>query len=746
MTEHDPRRQALRPTPRFDEVPLRPTPPPRDDPSLEIDEHGIGWLVLDDPDRKVNVLTEAVMRRLTELIEEVDRLVAARQMRALVVTSGKQRSFVAGADVDAIAEIREPHEGEAAARLGQATFMDLEWLATPTIAAIDGICLGGGTELALACRHRVASDSPKTRIGLPEVQLGIVPAWGGTTRLPRLVGLQAALPILLTGEPISASQARRIGLVDEVLPAHGFRERVRDFTRAALEGASPQRRRRGLLWRVLEKTPPGRRLILAAAKRQVRARTGGNYPAPLALIQVLEKGLGGSVAASLEMEAAAAGELIASDVSKNLIRVFHLREHAKKETGAAPGVSGRPVESVVVLGAGVMGGGIAQLLAYKGIRVRMKDVRHEAIAGGLQHARALFDDAVERRKLTAREADQRMELISGRIGYHGVGDADLVIEAVVEKMEVKRTVLCEAEERARATCVLATNTSSLSVDEMAEALARPERIVGMHFFNPVHRMPLVEVIRGAQSTDEAVATVYRLALELGKVPVVVRDAPGFVVNRILGPYLNEAGWLLSDGASIEQIDGAARSFGMPMGPVRLLDEIGLDIARHAADTLYRAFGERMLPAPPLQALAGTNRLGKKNARGFYRYENGSGKGVDETVYAELGTGEPDRDGPDDDEIRMRLVLAMVNEAARTLGGRVVTHAGEIDLAMIMGTGFPPFTGGLLRFADTMGPPAIVAYLEDLTERAGARFEPAPLLAELAGKECSFYDAFGGAGA
>jgi 3-hydroxyacyl-CoA dehydrogenase/enoyl-CoA hydratase/3-hydroxybutyryl-CoA epimerase len=271
----------------------------------------------------------------------------------------------------------------------------------------------------------------------------------------------------------------------------------------------------------------------------------------------------------------------------------------------------------------------------------------------------------------------------------------------------------------------------------------------MHFFNPVHRMPLVEVVRGARSSDQAVATVYRLALDLGKVPVITADGPGFVVNRILGPYLNEAGWLLADGATIEQIDGAAKAFGMPMGPVRLLDEVGLDVARHAASTLYHAFGERMLPAPALQALASAasaggpaTRLGKKNGRGFYKYENGRDTGVDESVYAELDLQPATRDRPDDDEIRMRLVLAMVNEAARTLADRVVRRTGELDLAMIMGTGFPPFTGGLLRFADTMGLEAIVAYLEDLTRRAGARFEPAPLLRELVAKQSTFYEAFG----
>ena len=715
-------------------------------PSLQIDEHGIGWLILDDPKRRMNVLTEAVMRRLAALVEEAKRLVAAGQIRALVVASGKLDSFIAGADVDAIALIDDPTEGETASRLGQAIFMDVERIDVPTVAAIHGVCLGGGTELALACRFRVASDSPKTRIGLPEVQLGIIPAWGGTTRLPRLVGLQAALPILLTGEPVSASRARRIGLVDEVLPAPGFRDRVREWTRAVADGRTPSRRRRPLLKRLVEDAAPGRRLILAAAHRGVQAKTGGNYPAPLLLLAVLKGGLGASVDESLSIEAAAAGELISGDISKNLIHLFHLRERAKKETGTAPGIQAHRVNQAAVLGAGVMGGAIAQLLAYKGIRVRMKDVHHEAVAGGLRHARTLFDAAVRRGKLTSRDAGQRMELVSGGIEYHGVAGADLVIEAVVERVEVKRAVLKEVEQHVRHDCVLATNTSSLAVDAMAETLARPAQLCGMHFFNPVHRMPLVEVVRGSRSTEAAVATVYRLALDLGKIPVVVADGPGFVVNRILGPYLNEAGWLVADGATVEEIDAAAKDFGMPMGPLRLLDEVGLDITRHAAATLHQAFGQRMLPSPPLQALAGTERLGKKNGMGFYRYEDGKEKGVDETVYQDLARALSDDrrgEGPDDDEIRKRLVMAMVNEAARVLEDRIVRRAGDLDLAMIMGTGFPPFRGGLLRFADSLGATSVAAHLEELADRVGPRFEPAPLLVDLGAKGRTFYQAFGG---
>jgi 3-hydroxyacyl-CoA dehydrogenase/enoyl-CoA hydratase/3-hydroxybutyryl-CoA epimerase len=576
------------------------------------------------------------------------------------------------------------------------------------------------------------------------VQLGILPAWGGTTRLPRLVGLKAALDMLLTGNPVSASKAKRIGLVSEVLPAEIFREAVHAFalrTRQLPPGAS--RKKRSLVDRILEDTPPGRRAILETARRRVRAHTGGHYPAPLAILDVLREGAGASPSASMELEAKAAGELITSQVSKNLIHVFQLREKSRKRPPAAGRAEPLQISRMAILGAGVMGGGIAQLAAYHGLRVRMKDVRHEAVASGLQHARSLFDEAVKKRRLEARAAEQRMELISGGIEYHGIAMVDLVVEAVVERMEVKRAVLSEVERLVSPQCILATNTSSLSVDAMADALQRPGRFCGMHFFNPVHKMPLVEVVRGARTEDVVLATVHALALRLGKVPVVVRDGPGFLVNRILGPYLNEASWLLADGASVEDVDRVAVEFGMPMGPLRLLDEIGIDVARHAGSSLHQVFGERLAPAPTLTALGQTERLGRKNGRGFYQYGDGEEGEVDERVYAELGLSMPsDRSGPPEREIRSRLVLSMINEAARVLEDRIVEHAGEVDLAMIMGTGFPPFRGGILRHADSVGLHVLMEHLADLQTRYGARFQPAALLEELARKGARFYDAFG----
>lgn len=714
-------------------------------PAFDVDHRGLGWITFDAPNRSVNVLTEAVMRRLAAVVEEARAAAEAGLVQAVVVHSAKPGSFIAGADVDAIAGLEDPLEAETKVRLGQAIYMDLETLPVPTVAAIHGTCMGGGTELALACTHRVVSDSSRTRIGLPEVQLGILPAWGGTTRLPRLVGLQAALDMLLTGKTIDSRKAKRIGFAGHVFPTELFLEQVGDFAATTPDlphGSS--RKKRPLGTRLLDDTLPGRRIVLATARKRVMKRTSGHYPAPLRILEILRDHLGSSVEESLDAEARAAGELVVSSVCKNLIHVYRLHEAARKGRGAPDDVEPRTVEAVGVLGAGVMGGGIAQLAAYNGIRVRMKDIRHEAVASGLQHARELFDTAVERHKLTRREADQAMERIAGGVDYHGFAAADVVVEAVVERMDVKRAVLKEVEAEVADSAVIATNTSSLSVNEMARALDHPRRFCGMHFFNPVHRMPLVEVVRGRDSSDRAVATVYSLALTMGKVPVIVADGPGFLVNRILGPYLNEAGFLLGDGATIQEIDQAAREFGLPMGPLRLIDEVGIDVSRHAGASLHEALGPRMAPSPALVALGQSDRLGRKNGRGFYLYEGGKEKGADENVYADLGAAVPaERGGVDAEMIRRRLVAQMINEAARVLDEGIVTRAADVDLAMIMGTGFPPFRGGLLRFADTLHPRGVLDRMSELRDAHGDRFEPAPLLERLAREDRSFYDAFPG---
>jgi 3-hydroxyacyl-CoA dehydrogenase/enoyl-CoA hydratase/3-hydroxybutyryl-CoA epimerase len=691
-------------------------------PNLQVDERGVAWITFDDPERKVNVLSEQVLTRFGEHLAEVRNLASRAEVRVVVLCSAKS-GFIAGADVTAIEAIEDPVEGAEGSRFGQGVFGSLNHVGVPSVAAIHGICLGGGVEMSLACSHRIASDSPTTKFGLPEVLLGILPAWGGTTRLPRLIGVQASLDLMLSGRQVSSSAARRMGLVDEVVPAGLFREKVAAFATAAAKSSRKQGARRSLLKRLMDGTRPGRRVVLSIAKKRVMTQTGGHYPAPLKILEVVGRSANKSLAKALEIEAKAAGELVTSPVCKNLIHVFQLREEARKGTGVDDGaVEPGRVEYLAVLGAGVMGGGIAQLAAYRGIHVRMKDIHHDAVASGLQHARKLFTGLVKRRKLRRLEADQRMTLISGSLGYEGFSRQNLVVEAVVEKMDIKRIVLRETEDAVRRGCILATNTSSLSVNEMASALARPESFVGMHFFNPVHRMPLVEVVRGARSSDHAVATTYALALTL----------------------MNEAGFLLADGASVEAVDAAAKKFGMPMGPLRLVDEVGIDISRHAGQSLHEALGNRLSPSPPLVALAESGRLGKKGGIGFYRYESGKEKGPDPEIYAVLSRAVPPvRVTFPEREIRGRLVLAMVNEAARALEAGIVQRARDVDLAMIMGTGFPPFRGGLLRFADTIHTRTIVSRRNEFAERHGARFAPAEIIRRLARENHGFYESFPG---
>jgi 3-hydroxyacyl-CoA dehydrogenase/enoyl-CoA hydratase/3-hydroxybutyryl-CoA epimerase len=706
--------------------------------SLAVDGDGVAWLVFDRPQSQVNLLTTGVMLRLDELLGEIEVQAAGGRIKVLVVRSAKPDNFIAGADVDEIAGIADAADGAAKALAGQNILRRLEQLPIPTIAMIDGSCMGGGTELALACAFRVASDREQTRIGLPEIRLGIVPGFGGTVRLPRLVGLRAATELILSGRAISSRRALDLGLVDERVPAPILEERVHRLAWDRIDdGKARHPPRRRLPRRLLDDTAPGRRLVIWQARKRVLRQTRGHYPAPLEALKLLRSTLALPLDEAFRREAQALGRLVVSPECRELVHVFKLMERARKPP---PGPPPLPVERVMVLGAGTMGGGIAQLLASRDISVRLLDVRADALSVALQHARALFDRAAARRRMSRRAAAHRVQRISPTLDYDGLGNIDLVIEAVVEQIAVKQEVLARVEAGTRPNCVVASNTSSLSISRMQSSMSRPQAFCGMHFFNPVERMPLVEIVRGDASGDESIATVFALARRLDKVAVIVRDGPGFLVNRILAPYLNEAGWLLADGAAIGEVDTALEDFGMPMGPLRLLDEIGLDVARHVAVTLFEAFGERLRPAPPLAALAVDRRPGRKGGRGFYIHAQGRRPQPDPELYAELGASVPAVRRPlSPESIRERAILAMINEAARALEDGIVHQPGELDLALITGTGFPPFRGGLLRYADQLGLPVVLDRLRSLANEVGPRFAPAPLIQERGEAGTGFYD-------
>ena len=690
---------------------------------LEVGADRLATLTFDSPDKKVNVFTRAAFQELENAIEEI----APRQdIGCLILLSGKPGSFIAGADVDEIARVTDPVEAEAGSRAGHRLFAAWESLPFPTVAAIRGVCLGGGLEIALASTYRVASDRPDTKMGLPEVRLGILPGWGGSTRLPRRIGIAEALDLILTGKTVAGRKALKLGLVDALLPDARFLDQVRDFALARLD--RPRREEGGFDFKeiLLEKNPLGRKILFDQARKKTLEQTRGQYPAPLRAIEVVRVGIEDGLRAGFDAEARAVAELATSRISKNLVHVFRLTEDAKKETGL-PGGEPRAVATVAVLGAGVMGGGIAQLIAAEAdLPVRMKDVRDEALASGMQHAAGLFDKQVQRRRLSLPEARRKMALLLPTLDYSGFGRAELVIEAIVENLAVKQEVFAETAKHVAEDAVLASNTSSLSIAAIGERTPHRERVVGMHFFNPVHRMPLVEVIAAEGSDAAAVNTVFAFTRKLGKTPILVKDSPGFLVNRLLMFYSTEALWLLDEGYRIEDLDRAMVDWGMPVGPMALTDEVGIDVATKVAHILRDAFGDR-LPLPEwFDRVPESGRLGTKNGKGFYRYEGRERKDPDPAVYGLLGV-QPRVENPDPGAIADRMVLPMVNEAARCLEEGVVRSAADLDLALIFGTGFPPFRGGLCRWADQEGLARAIAILERLESSVGDRFHPSDAL-------------------
>ena len=688
-------------------------------------QNDLAVIWFDLPGEKVNKFSSTVMIEFSALIDDLAR---STDIRKVVFASAKSSIFIAGADVTEFTRATSEDQAREYVRLGQQVFQKLAKLPQVTVAAINGACLGGGCEMAISCDWRVMSDSPKAVIGVPEVKLGIFPAWGGTTKLPRLIGLPAALDLILTGKMLDGKRAKRTGLVDEVVAPAILLDVAKRFADRG------KRRERGRTKFYIEGNPIARRFIFAKARQGVMQQTHGQYPAPLKAIDVMEYGMGADVERGLEREAMEVAPLIRGDVAQNLVRIFFLMEDAKKDRIKA---KARDVETVGVLGAGVMGGGIAQIVADKtDADVRMRDINWKAISGGLQAASKLWRKKLERRRITRGEMQRKLARITGTTDWTGFARADMIIEAVIEKLDVKQQVLSEFESIAKPDAIFASNTSTIPITDIAAKAKSPENVVGMHFFNPVDRMPLVEVIRGQQTSDVAAVTVANFARKLGKTVVYCNDGPGFIVNRILGPYMNEAGFLLEEGNSIETIDKAMVDFGMPMGPMALLDEVGIDVAAKVGDILSKAFADRMSArSRVVDVLYQDKRFGKKNGRGLYVYSDGKRKGPDASVYQLLGV-TPHRADPR--TVVERTVLAMVNEAAMILNEKIAGSAADLDLAMIMGTGFPPFRGGLLRYADSLGARSIVARLEDLASKLGPRFAPTMPMRKLAGGDGTFY--------
>jgi 3-hydroxyacyl-CoA dehydrogenase/enoyl-CoA hydratase/3-hydroxybutyryl-CoA epimerase len=685
---------------------------------------GIGLLTFDRANSSANIFDRAT---LDELDTHLAALETQSVLRGVILVSAKPKIFIAGADLHSLAGNLSSDALGAIVDLGHRIFTRLERLPVPSVAAIHGVCLGGGCELALACDWRIASTDKATKIGLPETQLGILPAWGGSVRLPALIGLPAALNLILTGKQLAGAPALKAGLVDELAHPEYLLAAAR---RLLARGKRPP------LKRALLSCAPFKVLVAWKARRKVLAKTRGHYPAPLKAIDVCTAALGRPREDALAREKAGFLELVHTPEARNLMNLYFLQERAKKFTPPAP-AEAAPVRRVAVVGAGVMGAGIAQWVSARGIPVLLKDVDAAALARGLHSIGKVYHDAVRHHVFTAAEARAGFDRVTPVQTDVSLAGFDLVIEAAVEKLDLKQRIFQQLEARARPDTVLATNTSALSIESISTGLAYPDRVIGLHFFNPVHRMQLLEIVRGPHTSTATVATAVQFAKTLGKLPVLVNDSPGFVVNRILMPYLVEAVRLFEMGGAVRDLDRLMLDFGMPMGPLRLCDEVGLDVALHVAKDL-----ERRLPHPvplndTLERMIAKGWLGKKSGRGFYLHgpkdkpetPNPDVRSV-QIIPAEFKT---------DAATRLdRLVLLMVNEAARCLEENVVAAPEDIDFAMIFGTGWAPFRGGPLRHADHLGAAEVVRRLESLLRKAAPHFAPCEKLQAMARDGTQFY--------
>ncbi len=727
------------------------TPPPSSGGAVqhEVLADGVCVLTFDCPGTSANVFNESVLQ---ELDEHLGIIAQDTRVRSVVLRSAKESIFIAGADLHALSasleSSAEPSPGLTGfIELGQRVFTHLAALKVPTVAAIHGACVGGGMELAIACDYRIASPDKATKLGFPETQLGILPAWGGCTRLPQLVGLPVALDLILKGKMVPARKALKVGLIDATAP----KERLLDLARQwARRGKRPASRKLAVM---LTNNSPVARLTLPYVRTRLMRDTYGHYPGVLKALEVTCLGVGGSVENSLRREREAILELAQTEASRNLLRLFLLQERSKKiqaetgfslrsvpvrKSGSKPAKSTdhlSPIKHPAVIGAGVMGAGIAHWLSSRKLPVILRDLNPEAVARGMTAIHKNYEEAVKRHILTRTEAKAGYDRIYPATGAVSLKHADLVIEAAVEKMDLKKELFRQLAESTGPDTILATNTSALSVSEIAEATNSPERVVGIHFFNPVHRMQLVEVVVGHHTDPVVLERTVRFVQQIGKLPVVVSDSPGFLVNRILMPYLMEAATLFTMGARIEDIDGAMLEFGMPMGPLRLVDEVGLDVAHHVAETLTLSFADRMNTPGVLKNLLAAGFLGRKSKQGFYRHEGKTPQPNVAVVMFQHPSGANKLSRAD---LQRRMVLLMINEAARCLEEEVVTSPEDVDFAMVMGTGFAPFRGGPLRYADSLGLARVVSELQNEMDLGDPYFAPCTLLKSKAASHETFY--------
>ena len=704
--------------------------------TLSFPQADVALLTFDTPGTAANVLSRAL---LADLSAQLDELEQRQDLAGLVIASGKPGVFIAGADLrEFAASLDAPREDVAQlCHEGQRLFTRLAGCPFVTVAAIDGVCLGGGAELAVWCDRRVMSDGPRTEIGFPEVKLGIFPGWGGTARTPRIVGLGNAVELITGGESIDANQARKLGLASDIVPADDLiPAAIRIIRQEQQSGDWQADRERWSGPLPISETELG--FLGATASAVIRGQTKGNYPAPEAALEVMLGGAAFDAEGALALEAEGMAPLFGSPVMRALLNVFFLTDRNKKDRGVEGDVTPRDIQRAGVIGAGLMGSGIAAANIKREIPVTLTDADAKALTRGT--AKVIEEVAYDRKtkRPDAQRAIQFAPLLQEGIQLDDLAQCDLVVEAIVENAEVKKQVFTKLEPLLADDAILASNTSTLPITKLAADISRPERFIGIHFFNPVRRMKLVEIIRGEQTSDAAVATAVAYAKRLGKMPVVVNDGPGFMVNRLLFAYMNEAIALVTAGVPIPDVEKAAKRFGMPVGPMQLYDMVGIDTALYCGTTMYESFPGRVFLSPILPAIVKAGRLGEKTGRGFYSYENKKQKAqADPELQPILDRYVGETVQLSSEQLQDRLFLPMVLEATRLIDEQIVRDPRDIDLGVIFGLGFPPFKGGLLFWADTLGAAEIIERTKPWAE-LGERFEPTPLLRQLAANEQTFY--------
>ncbi len=701
----------------------------------------IGLLTLDVPDQKVNTFSQPVLEELAELVAGFEK---KTDMRGLLFQSGKgaQGQFIAGADLKELAGMATatPEQAAKGIAAGHEIFDRISNLPFPTVALIDGQCMGGGTEITLAMDYRLASDGPKTQIGLPEVKVGLFPGWGGTQRLPRLIGIQHAINMICTGEPVDAAKAAAIGLVFDAVKSEDLvSEGCQLIEYAQKSGHWKSERQR--LRQALGLSGDQMMFDFSIAQGYIYSTTKGQYPAPMAALQAMQEGINVSLAEGLKIEQKLFLGVIGTPVAANLINVFFMNNHLTRDPGVDdPKVKPRDLERVGVLGTGQMGAGIAAAHARSGYPTVMVDVDDNRLADGMRQATKVVTKRIEIGRATQEDLVAMLSRLSTSTSHQVFSDRDVVIEAVTENEKLKTSLYKQLAGVLKKDAILASNTSTISITRMAESAPDPTRFVGMHFFFPVDRMQLVEVIRGKKTSDETVATIVQLAKKIRKTPIVVNDCPGFLVNRVLLPYMVEAVVLVMEGASIDQVDKAAERFGMPVGPMALHDMVGIDTSFYAGQVLAAGYPDRAVNVPIMEALVKAGRLGKKSGAGFRKYEGEKGRPVaDPEIEPLLDKYRTDRRSFQSQELTDRLFLPMLIEAVRVLEDGIVRQPAHVDMGLIYGVGFPPFKGGILRWCDTLGADKVVKTAEKYA-KLGVRFQTPQMLKEMAATGKKFYPA------